>query len=64
MEREEFLRRFEDITNVMDNEIREALHSKIAPCSEFEFLLAYVAKDLTILSYIESEHKAIVNLLS
>lgn len=32
---------FEAAVNLMDDEIREDLHSKMAPCSEQEFIDAY-----------------------
>ena len=32
---------FEAAVNLMDDEIREALHSELAPCTEQEFFDAY-----------------------
>ncbi len=32
---------FDVVVNMMDNEIREALHSEMAPCSEQEFVNSY-----------------------
>lgn len=32
---------FEAAVNLMDNEIREALHAELAPCTEQEFFDAY-----------------------
>jgi hypothetical protein len=34
---------FDAAVNLMDDEIREDLHNKMAPCSDQEFLDAYVA---------------------
>ena len=34
---------FAAAVNLMDDEIRERLHSELAPCSDQEFLDAYVA---------------------
>lgn len=33
---------FDAAVNLMDNEIREDLHNKMAPCTDQEFLDAYV----------------------
>lgn len=33
---------FEICVNLMDDEIREALHAELAPCTEQEFLDAYI----------------------
>lgn len=33
---------FDACVNLMDDEIREALHAEMAPCTEQEFLDAYV----------------------
>lgn len=33
---------FDVCVNLMDDEIREALHDRMAPCTEQEFLDAYV----------------------
>ncbi len=35
---------FEACVMLMDDEIREALHSEMAPCTEQEFLDAYVER--------------------
>ena len=32
----------EAVVNMMDDEIREALHNKLAPCTDQEFVDAYV----------------------
>lgn len=32
------------IVNVMDDDIREAVHAAIAPCTESEFLAAYLER--------------------
>ena len=32
---------YESATTYMDDEIREALHSKLSPCTEQEFFTAY-----------------------
>lgn len=33
---------FDACVNLMDDEIREAIHAELAPCTEQEFLGAYV----------------------
>lgn len=33
---------YEVAESLMDNEIRERLHEKLAPCSEFKFLVEYM----------------------
>lgn len=33
---------FDACVNLMDDEIREALHNEMAPCTEQEFLDAYI----------------------
>lgn len=33
---------FDACVNLMDDEIREAIHAELAPCTEQEFLNAYV----------------------
>jgi hypothetical protein len=33
---------FDAAVNLMDDDIREALHSKMAPCTDQEFIDAYV----------------------
>ena len=43
------------IADYMDDEIREALHSKLAPCAPEEFLEAYIAEDQSILPILENE---------
>lgn len=35
---------FEVAVNLMDDEIREQVHAELAPCSELEFLTAYMAE--------------------
>lgn len=35
---------FEACVNMMDDDIREELHAELAPCSEQEFLDAYVKR--------------------
>lgn len=37
---------YDAAVNLMDNEIREKLHSEIAPCTEQEFFEAYCADHL------------------
>lgn len=37
---------FDQAVNLMDDEIREALHAELAPCSELEFLAAYMQRHL------------------
>ena len=32
------------VVNVMDDDIREAVHNEIAPCTEVEFLAAYLER--------------------
>lgn len=39
------LAQLEAIVMVMDDEIRERIHSEIAPCEPGEFLTAYLAED-------------------
>ncbi len=34
---------FDAAVNLMDDEIREELHNKMAPCTDQEFLDAYIA---------------------
>ena len=34
---------FDVVVNMMDDEIREELHNKLAPCADQEFVDAYVA---------------------
>lgn len=34
---------FDVVVNMMDDEIREKLHSELAPCADQEFVDAYVA---------------------
>ena len=33
---------FDAVVNMMDDEIREKLHNKLAPCTDQEFMDAYV----------------------
>ena len=35
---------WEAIVNMMDDEIREAIHAEIAPCTEEEFLAEYLRR--------------------
>ena len=35
---------FEACANLMDTELREELHAELAPCSEQEFLDAYIVR--------------------
>ncbi|MDL2216050.1 hypothetical protein LJB77_03235 [Ruminococcaceae bacterium OttesenSCG-928-N02] len=37
---------FEAAVNIMDDDIREALHMELAPCEEQEFFDAYCAKHI------------------
>lgn len=37
---------FDQAVNLMDDEIRERLHRELAPCTEEEFLRAYMAAHL------------------
>lgn len=46
---------FENIVSYMDDEIRENLHGAIAPCSNEEFLTAYLEKDPDFMELLESE---------
>lgn len=32
------------ITNIMDDELREQIHNELAPCSDEEFLAAYLER--------------------
>jgi hypothetical protein len=43
------------IVNLMDDEIREAVHNKFAPCSEEEFLKRYVELDSDFKQVLKSE---------
>ena len=48
----------EDMANIatyMDDEIREDLHSDLAPCSHELFLRAYLQKDPDFLDFLERE---------
>ncbi len=60
---EEFARRYVDMTSAMNDEIREEIHSKLSPCTDLEFLRAYVEQDPEFLVYIHSEHRIIEELL-
>lgn len=33
---------YEEAVNLMDDELREKLHAELAPCSDLEFLTAYM----------------------
>ena len=33
---------YDAAVNLMDDEIREKLHGEIAPCTDYEFLVAYM----------------------
>lgn len=35
---------WDNLANLMDNELREELHSDIAPCTELEFLSEYLRR--------------------
>lgn len=37
---------FDVMVDFMDDDIREALHSELAPCTEQEFIDAYLEKDI------------------
>lgn len=48
----------EDMRNIadyMDDTIREELHSKLAPCTNEEFLRAYIDRDPDILDILRNE---------
>lgn len=44
-----------NIAEYMDDEIREELHGKLAPCSNEEFLQAYIGRDPDILDILRNE---------
>lgn len=44
-----------DIAGYMDDEIRDAIHAQLAPCSNEEFLDAYIAHDPDIVPILENE---------
>lgn len=54
---ENFSKDFEVIVTYMNDEIREQLHSEIAPCSELYFLRQYAKKDPSIIDVMEQEFK-------
>ena len=35
----------DDLTTYMDDEIREAVHYALAPCTPYEFLMEYLKRD-------------------
>lgn len=35
------MKNFEELVNLMDDEIREQVHAELAPCTEEEFLKRY-----------------------
>lgn len=43
------------IASYMDDEIREALHAAIAPCTPEEFIKAYITKDPDFLDLLQRE---------
>ena len=43
------------IASYMDDDIREQLHSKLAPCSNEKFLKAYIKRDRSILPILRNE---------
>ena len=45
----------DNISSYMDDEIREQLHSRLAPCSPSDFLRAYIAADPDILTVLVNE---------
>lgn len=48
----------EDMNNIasyMDDEIREALHSELAPCTHEEFISAYLEKDPEFIEILSRE---------
>lgn len=44
-----------EIAEYMDNEIREELHGKLAPCSNEKFLREYIKRDPEILEILRNE---------
>ena len=44
------------IADYMDDEIREELHSRLAPCSAEKFLLEYIKADPEILPILQNEY--------
>jgi len=55
---------WQEITSVMDTEIRESLHTLLCPCDEVSFLRAYVERDPSMLDFLRSEFKEIANSLN
>lgn len=43
------------IASYMDDEIREALHSELAPCTHEEFIAAYLERDPEFIAILRSE---------
>lgn len=43
------------IASYMDDEIRERLHSALAPCTHEEFIAAYLAEDPDFIEILEKE---------
>ena len=46
------------IATYMDDEIRENLHLKIAPCTPNQFLIAYITEDPDFMEFLENEFQA------
>jgi hypothetical protein len=44
-----------DIADYMNDEIREELHAKLAPCTPEEFLREYIKRDPEILDILRNE---------
>lgn len=44
-----------EIASYMDDEIREELHSQLAPCSHEEFIQAYLEKDPEFIEILQNE---------
>lgn len=47
--------KLDDIALYMDDDIREELHGKLAPCTPETFLIAYVEKDPEFEELLKSE---------
>jgi hypothetical protein len=50
---------WEDITYIMDNDIREQVYAQLAPCTPETFLKRYGELDPTIYDYIESNGRRV-----
>jgi hypothetical protein len=48
------------ITSYMDDAIREDVHGDLAPCTEYDFLAAYVSHDPTFSDLLQVEFSIII----